>query len=416
MLTKYRKIIDQLRQSKVLENYSYMTTLQLVSALIGFVIYPIVIRRVGVEQYGLYAFMLSIVLYFQVVVEFGFDFPALKAVSFHRDDKEYLSEIVSAIFWAKGLLLMAMAVVAVLVVQMIPMLYNHKILFVVLFLQNATTIIMPQWYFQGTKLMKVPTLVNLCFRVAQIPFILWLVRGEGDIIWYAVIVTASMLLGAVVAMLVMLKEGIRIRRVSMAQLLPYFKDGWPFFLTDLAGSLKERILTNLIGVFLGMREVAIYDLATKVVTIPRMFTQSINKALFPEVVTKANTSLVKQILRYERWIGLGMISVVVLLGYWVVWFMGGKQMLSTYPAAVVLSASIYTWLVVGAYLQFVFIPTNHYSYVTWNQVVALVSCLLIAGVGLWLCPSVLVVVSAIVLSGVAEIVFCRIMCQNKKLL
>jgi len=412
----FRHIWQRLLQTKVLQNYSYMTMLQLFSALIGFVIYPIVIRRVGVEQYGLYAFMLSVVLYFQIVIDFGFDFPAIKAVSFHREDKKQLSETVSAIFCARSLLFVAMAVVAVPVVLLVPMLYSHRLLFIVLFLQNAVSIILPQWYFQGMKQMKVPTLINVSFRVLQIPFILWLVRGEEDIIWYAVIVTASMLLGAVVAMGIMLKDGIRFRRVGVRQMLPYFKDGWAFFLTDLAGNLKERVLTNIIGVYLGMREVAIYDLATKVVSIPRMFTQSINKALFPEVVTKANTLLVNKILRYERWIGLGMVSSVVLLGYWIIWIMGGKEMLSAYPAAVILSGSIYTWLIVGVYLQFVFIPSGHYMLVTWNQVVALVSCLLIASVGLWLCPSVLVIVSAIMLSGFAEMAFCRVMCKKKQLL
>jgi len=416
MLDRHKDIWSKLKGSKVLENYSYMTVLQIASALIGFVIYPIVIRRVGVEQYGLYAFMLSVVLYFQIVIEFGFDFPAIKEVSFHREDKEQLSAIVSAIFCAKSLLLVAMMLVAGVVVWLVPMLRAYRVLFAILFLQNVVNIIFPQWYFQGMKQMKTPTIINLVCRLMQIPLVLWLIKEGTDIAWYAGIVTGTMLVGAVVAGMYMYKEGIRFRCVSVREMLSYFKAGWPFFLTELAGNLKERVLTNLVGVFLGMREVAIYDLAMKVVQVPRLFTQSINKALFPEVVTKANASLVNKILRYERWVGLGMMSAVVVFGYWIIWIMGGKEMLSAYPVAVILSASIYTWLIAGAYLQFVFIPTNHYALVTWNQVVALVSCLLIAGVGLWMYPSVLVVVGAIVLSGLAEIGFCRIICKKSQLL
>ncbi|MCQ2311441.1 MAG: oligosaccharide flippase family protein [Paludibacteraceae bacterium] len=416
MLQKYKHIISQLHQNKVLDNYGYMTALQLLSALIGFVLYPIVIRRVGIEQYGWYVFIFTIVQYFQIVIEFGFDFPAIKAVSFHRDNKEQLSKIVSVMACVKGLLFMVMAAVAILVVEYVEVLSTHRLLFWVLFAQNAVNILFPQWYFQGMKQMKIPTVINLLCRIAQIPLVIGLITAGGEVVVYAAIVTGTMMLGAVAAMVYMLGQGIRFCTVSKADILEYVRAGWPFFLTDLAGSLKERVLTNIIGVFLGMREVAIYDLASKVVQIPRMFTQSINKALFPEVVTKATRELVNKILRYERWIGLGMMVFVVALGYWIVLFMGGKEMLDAYPAAVILSASIYTWLVVGAYLQFVFISTNHYSFVTWNQVVALLTCLLIAGIGLWLCPSVLVVVSAIVVSGFAEIMFCRMMCKKKQLL
>jgi len=414
VLNKTKDIVDKLRTSKVLENYSYMTTLQVASALIGFIIYPIVIRRVGVEQYGLYAFMLSVVLYFQVVVDFGFDYPAIKDVAFHRDDKERLSEIVSAVLCAKSLLWLAMALVAGVVVWLIPMLRTHWVLFAVLFGQNLVNVLLPQWYFQGMKQMKIPTIINLSCRIMQIPLVVCLVHDTHDIEVYAAIITATMLLGAMAGLVCVLAGGIRLQRATFQQMRHYFHVGWPFFLTDVAASLKERVLTNLIGVYLGMREVAIYDLATKVVQIPRLITQGVNRALFPEVVTRATSELVKKIIRYERIIGLAMIGVVALLGYWVIWFLGGEQMLAAYPLAVVLSTSIYTWLIVGAYLQFVFIPANHYTWVTWNQVVAMVTSLLVCGVGLMLYPHVSVAVGAIVLSGFAELVFCKWM-YNKHL-
>lgn len=416
MLSTIKNIIRPLRTSKVIENYSYMTALQIASALIGFIIYPIVIRRLGAEQYGLYAFTLSIVLYFQVVIEFGFDFPAVQAVSQNRDNPRRLSEIVSTIFVAKSALFIVMGIVAAVVVYCIPLLKARWLLFGVIFLQNGINILFPQWYFQGIKQMREPSIINFICRLMQIPLVLWLVHDEGDLIFYAGIVSGTMLMGALAAVVYMLTHGIRFSLPALRQLTPWFRDGLPFFLTDLAGNLKERILTNLIGVCLGMREVAIYDLATKVVQIPRLFTQSINKALFPEVVVRATRERVMKILHYERWIGIVISITVIAVGYWVIWLLGGKTMLDAYPLAVILSASIYTWLVTGAYLQFVFIPNHHYPLVTWNQVVALVSCLLLCVIGLQVGMGVYAVVVSLTLSGFAEIGFCRIISKKKQLL
>lgn len=415
-LSNLKNIIHQLRSSKVLENYSYMTALQIVSALIGFIIYPIVIRRLGAEQYGLYAFTLSIVLYFQIVIDGGFSFPAVKAVSENRDNPQRLSEIASTVFAAKSALFVLMVAAAALVVYCIPLLRTHWLLFGVIFIQNSIDILFPQWYFQGMKQMKVPSIINLICRLLQIPLVIWLIHDESDLVVYAAIVSGTMLMGALYALIYMLTHGIRLHIPNWQQLKSLCQDGFPFFLTDLAGNIKERVLTNLIGVYLGMREVAIYDLATKVVQIPRLFTQSINKAIFPEIVVKATKERIQKILHYERGIGIAMSLAVIAVGYWIIWILGGKNMLDAYPLAAILSLSIYTWLVTGAYLQFVFISSERYSLVTWNQVVALISCLLLCIIGLYAGYGVYAVVIALVISGFAEIGFCRIVCKKKELL
>lgn len=416
MPSSLKTIIQQLRTSKILENYSYMTALQIASALIGFIIYPIVIRRIGAEGYGLYAFTLSIVLYFQIVIDGGLNFPAVRAVSENRDNPHRLSEIVSSVLVTKSILFVGMALAATFVVYCIPMLRVHWILFGIIFIQNSIDILFPQWYFQGMKQMKVPAIINFICRLLQIPLVVWLIQDETDLILYAGIVSGTMLMGAIYAMGYMLTHGIHLHMPKWSQIKSLCRDGWPFFLTDLAGNIKERVLTNLIGVYLGMREVAIYDLATKVVQIPRLFTQSINKALFPEVVVKATKERIQKILRYERGIGIVMSIAVIAVGYWIIWILGGHNMLDAYPLAIILSLSIYTWLVTGGYLQFAFIPSGNYHLVTWNQVAALLSCLLLCFAGLQLGLGVYAIVIALSLSGFVEIGFCRIMCKKKQLL
>ena len=46
--------LQRLRETRVLENYSFMTALSIFSALIGLIIYPYVIRMTGKDAYGAY--------------------------------------------------------------------------------------------------------------------------------------------------------------------------------------------------------------------------------------------------------------------------------------------------------------------------------------------------------------------------
>ena len=98
-------IIQRLHQTKVLENYAFMTALQVFSALISLIIYPYVIRTVGAASYGAYVFALTIIGYFQILTDFGFDSPCAKRIVDNKDNNEKKSEILSAVFTAKHILL-----------------------------------------------------------------------------------------------------------------------------------------------------------------------------------------------------------------------------------------------------------------------------------------------------------------------
>ena len=61
--------LQRLRETRVLENYSFMTALSIFSALIGLIIYPYVIRMTGKDAYGAYIYAFTIATFFQAVID-----------------------------------------------------------------------------------------------------------------------------------------------------------------------------------------------------------------------------------------------------------------------------------------------------------------------------------------------------------
>jgi PST family polysaccharide transporter len=384
-----------------------MTALTFVSALVGLLLYPFVIRQVGTEAYGLYVFALTVSNYFDLLVNYGFDTPAVRRVVECKDDKKALSAILSAIFTGKLLLFALSLLVFIPLVLFVPLMRENWLLFSLPFIQIFGMMLFPIWYFQGRKNMKIVTIINLIFRLLMIPLVFLFISSPEDNVLYMLIVVEMVFLGGVVATFqIRVRDGISYGLANLSELKIYFKEGWSFFLSSITGVFKESTLTLFLGICFGMHEVALYDLAVKIVNIPRLFTQSINKALFPEVVDKASKSRVKKIFRYEALIGLLVMACVAVFGYFLVLFMGGKEMLMAYPMAVILSVTIFTWLIVGAYIHFVFVPNNRYSFVAKNQFVAMISCLLIFGLIYGLTQSVFSVVIALSLSGIVEILYC----------
>ena len=402
---------------KVVENYFFMTDLQVLSSLFYLMIYPFLIRKLGAESYGLYVFAMSIVTYFITFVGNGFDYPAVKAIAKNSNDNASKMHVLSCVFTAKIYLELISVFIFSIIILGIPSLRANWIVFFICFVQTLSGILFPQWYFQGVQRMRTVTYIQLFFKILSLPFIFVLIHNSNDLWIFALITTLVSFGGAITAaVIVRYKEKVRIRWMKFSQVKMWYKEAFPFFLSSSLAIIKEQSIAIIIGAFFGMRDVAIYDLANKIILIPRTLFVNVNLALFPKIVANIQPQQIKKIIRYETIIGLLVIFFVAVFGRWVVLLMGGDKMLEAYPLAVILSVTVLVWLVVGAYISFIFIPQNKYNYVSKNQTVALLSFVIYSFLGFLVIKDIYVLVVSITLSGLTEIVFCKYVIRKNNLL
>ena len=394
-----------------------MTFLQGANILISLFLYPYLIRTLGQSTYGTYVFINSCINFFVLFISFGFTFPALKKISLHVDNHKIKNETVSGVFTAKFYLFIFSSVILAILIYVVPFFRDNSLLYIIIFSSTICDVLFPVWYFQGIQKMKLVTYIQLSTKLLMIPFIFIFIKSSQDMLLYVIIFSSSSILGAVMSLFYLrMKENIRLYFVPVHSLKPLLKDALPFFWTSAINTVKKEMVTLIIGTFFGMKEVALYDLANKIVTIPRLITMNINDAIFPRVIKNINPAQIKKIIRYEGLIGLLIILLIVVFGYWAVLFLGGESMTESYFISIVLSFTIFTWLVVGCYINYIFVPQNKYYFVTQNQIVALVSFLVLCGVGLFVSGNILSIVLAYALSGFIEIFYCKYLIKKQQLL
>ena len=401
----------------VVENYFFMTVLQVLNTLFYVLIYPYLIRTLGAESYGLYVFAMSIVTYFVSFVGFGFDLPAVKIIAQYPTDEKLKAHTLSCIYTAKIYLEILSLVVFSIIIFSVPYLRNNWALLFICFSQTLTNIIFPQWYFQGLQKMRIVTYVQLGLKLISLPFIFLTIHTSNDINTFALIASITSVAGGFgAAVIIRFYDKIRIQLMPFGAVKKWFAEATPFFLSTSASLIKEQSVAILIGVFFGMKDVAIYDLANKIVAVPRLLLTSINGALFPNIVSKFSTALIKKILRYQVYLCLFIIGLIALFGKWVLLLMGGVSLAGSYPLAIILSVTILPWLIVSSFIYFIFVPNNNYYFVTKNQVVALISFVVYAAIGLLFIDNISVLAAALSLSGLTEIVFCNYLIRKNALL
>lgn len=419
---KFKKLTHQAknglsRNKKVAENYFYLTVLQTLNSFFYLLIYPFLIRRLGADSYGLYVFALSIASYSGVLVNFGFSNPGVREISIHRNDKNQLSFILSSIITAQMYIFVFVTIISTALIFSITFLREHYVLYIVSSFAVLSSILFPTWFFQGIEKMGFITILQVGSKVLSLPFIFIFVQSKEDFIRLAVINTSSTIIGAAFALFIIVnKMNIRVKRETLSNAYSFVKDALPFFWGAAASIVKMQSTSFFTGTFISMSDVAMYDLANKLVMAPTMILANINNALFPKMTKMKDGAFARKAIWMQTILGFACVILFILFGRWIILALGGPQMIRAYPILLTLSFIAPGWLIVGAIQLFVIIPLKKYYYITVSQVMAFVIYMALTIVGAVFFKNILWVAGAMSISALAELIYNLYIVKKKTLM
>lgn len=268
----------------IIKNAGYLTVIEVLKMVMPFIALPYIIRTIGADNYGLIAFVQSIITYFVIFINFGLDISAVREVALARDDKEKLDTIVSSVLGVKLILFLIATCVFLVALIAIPFFREHALLLCFAYIASFSEILFPVWYYQGMERMKYITIIRFISIVLYTISIFIFIRQSSDYLYLPLLLSVSSIAGGLLCVALLSgKEHIRFHIPRWLDMKTSFTESIPFFVSRLSVTVNSSLGKLLTGTFLSMELVAAYDLAQKIANMSITPLHMLNQAVYPHI-------------------------------------------------------------------------------------------------------------------------------------
>jgi len=311
MIKKIKTKLGNKDTKTLISNFSYLTIIEASNYILPFISIPYIVRTVGVEKYGVIMFAYAVMIFFNVITNYGFQLLATKYISINRDDLSKISKYYWSVLSAQLILFLISLLVFILLIFSVEKFSAEKLLFLYAFGMVFGNIIFPIWFFQGLEKMKYISIFTVFNRVLYTILIFSLVNTMEDYILVPLFNSLSMIsIGLFSLYFIHFKFKVNFVLVPFRDIKLLFIEGWHLFLSTVASSLYTSINTVLLGFLTNYSAVGIFSIAATLSGAIGKIVKIYSRVTYPYMAKYSNN---KELLVKKARLLLRLYSLILLI-------------------------------------------------------------------------------------------------------
>lgn len=309
-------------------NIYSLLIIQAVNIISPLVLIPLYIQHLSIEVYGLYALSLAVAAFAQIFIIYSFNFTANRDLAINKFDSDH-QKIISSIRATQFVIFIG----CLFIFTLIGSLFDKGITFILLIFLNILTFIhqllFPQWLYHG--LNNISTLKNISLGTKIILTILSIIiipafkRVE---LIPVIICLSSIITYLFLRFFKIIKPKFRfyLTIITRKDLVKNLKDGYSLFISQVISQVYIYTPKIILGMFVTLDIIAIYDVSEKVLKIAKIPQYIINQGLFPLFAKNYNQIIKKRFELGSLFFSILMIITLVIISDQIfLFFLGNHQ-------------------------------------------------------------------------------------------
>ncbi|MEO7766958.1 MAG: oligosaccharide flippase family protein, partial [Ferruginibacter sp.] len=278
-------------------NFISLSVVQGLSIIFPLITFPYLLRILGVEGFGVFTLIQTFIIYFDMLVSFGFGLTATQRISKDISDSAEVYRVISAVYIIKFILFVFSVIVFFACCLFIPYLRENILIVLVSSLYLLGNLLFPDWYFQGIQKMRNITIVAFISKIISLSLIILLVKKPTDIVYAVLAMCAGNFVAGLIGFII-LKTSISFKLIVPARdyMLSFFKESGYVFTSIILAPLYASVNLFILQIFTNPLMVGYYAIAEKIFSAIGMLTSIANRTFYPHL----SQLYVKSIEAYKK--------------------------------------------------------------------------------------------------------------------
>ncbi|MEO8254814.1 MAG: oligosaccharide flippase family protein, partial [Flavobacterium sp.] len=278
-------------RKQLLINFFSLTVFQAIEVLIPIIAIPIIINRVGADKFGLISFALVFTIFFQIIINFGFNTISIRDISIYKNNIEKKNEVFNDTFNSKLILSFLCLIVFVIIIFSYSKFSVEPAIYLFTYLSLFGQSLIPIWFFQGIQETKFLTLSNFIGKSAYLILLLVFLKNESNYLLVPIFSFVGYFITAVMSLYVVFKKHkIQYTFITFKSFKAQLKIGKYMFLSEIKLYFISYFNIFLLGLISGNQAVAYFVGAEKILRAVSNLFIPVQNSLFPVLALKLNSN------------------------------------------------------------------------------------------------------------------------------
>jgi len=307
-------------KKNIAKNYVALLFIQGTNFILPLIIFPYLVRTLGLEKYGLVMVAQSVAVFLTIIVDFGFNISATREVANLKNDKEKLSQFYWNVFSIKLVLIIITFILLLGLIICVDKFSVDPLIYLFSFGLVLGQAIFPTWFFQGIEKMQIITIVNVAAKLFFTISLFFVVLSPADYRYVPIFNGLGFVISGLFGFVFSLQY-VKFIFPKLSQVKEIIENSSSLFFSNFAVSLYTSSNTLILGFFAGDSMAGVYASMEKLILAIKSMYSPLYQAIFPNLSTKPYDEIRSYIDKMRIPIGfLGLIISIII-------FFGAKQIL-----------------------------------------------------------------------------------------
>ncbi len=324
-------------KKNVIKNVISLYGLSIAKIVFPLLTLPYLTRVLSVETYGVVSYVKSVMVYGQLIVDFGFLLSATKDIVSVRENHEKISKVAGEVFLAQFIVAILGFFIMLVLAFSLPILRENFIFFLLSYIPVFLSIFLFEYIFRGIEQMQIVTFWFALMRGTSTALTFVFVHNDLGIIWIPIIDTIGTLLAVILVIYQLKKRHVLIKRSSLRAGIRRLGESSVYFISQISTSAFGALITIFIGAFCSEADVAYWSLCSTLINAVQAMYNPIFTGIYPEMVKTKSINLIKRVMKIFTPILIVGCAFTIVCSKYVLLIIGGEKYVPATPLLISLT-------------------------------------------------------------------------------